>query len=189
MIVALVEGDGDKRSLPVLVTRESQQAALRCIDMKGKPNIVRQDGGFEDTIRRQHALGGRSFMVAVDSDVFYPPYQSLEQEREQLLLRAQALAEELAITIQVRWAVLALESWLIGGLQTKASYCGLQRIGQIPANTETAPADPKQWLKDHLRVDYEPRTQECLAKNIDLPTAKKRNQSLRDFLAAVRPAA
>lgn len=45
MIVVLVEGDGDKRSLPVLVKRESEQATLRCIDMKGKPNIVRQDGG------------------------------------------------------------------------------------------------------------------------------------------------
>lgn len=105
-----------------------------------------------------------------------------------LLLRAQTLAGELGITIQVRWAVLALESWLIGGVQPKASYCGLQRIGQVPANTETAPAEPKQWLKDHLRVDYEPRTQECLAKNIDLPTAKKRNQSLRAFLTAIRPA-
>jgi hypothetical protein len=189
MIIVLVEGQGDKLSLPVLVKRESQQAALRCIDMKGKPNIVRQEGGFEDTIRRQHALGGRSFLVVIDGDVFYPPYQSLDQEREHLVLRAQTLAEELDITIQVRWAVLALESWLIGGLQVKSSYCGLQRIGQIPANTETAPANPKQWLRDRLRVDYEPRTQECLAKNIDLTTAKKRNQSLREFLAAVRPPA
>jgi hypothetical protein len=29
---------------------------LRCIDMNGKSNIVRAQRGFEDTIRRQHAL-------------------------------------------------------------------------------------------------------------------------------------
>jgi hypothetical protein len=81
MIFVLVEGPGDKRALPILVQRDGKDTQIRPIDMKGKSNIVRRNRGFEDTVRRQHALGGRSFVVLMDGDVTSAPYQSLDEER------------------------------------------------------------------------------------------------------------
>jgi hypothetical protein len=97
--------------------------------------------------------------------------------------RAQVISGELGVSVEVCWSVLAAESWLIGGIEPQASYCGLDGVGHVPANTETAPAKPKQWLATHLRgLDYGPKTQECLARSVDLQQAKSRNLSLRVFL-------
>ncbi len=181
MIVVLVEGPGDKQALPILVQRELSESRVRPINMKGKSNIVRQGRGFEATVRRQCALGRRSFIVLVDGDVTCPPYQSLEQERRDMARRAQSLAQELGVAVRVCWAVLEMESWFIGGIKPKSAYCGLKRVGRVPANTETAPQDPKQWLRDHLRIDYKPKTQACLARQIDLSQAKESNASMRLF--------
>ena len=150
MIIVLVEGLGDKRALPILVQRDGQDTQVRPIDMKGKSNIVRNARGFEDTIRRRHALGGRSFIILMDGDVTSAPYQSLEEERRDMQRRAQSFAQELQVPIRAHWAVLEMESWLIGGLQRGSLYCGLKRVDRVPANTETAPRDPKKWLEDHI---------------------------------------
>jgi hypothetical protein len=181
---ALLAGIGEKRALPVL-TQRAQEKSVRCIDMKGKSNIIRRHRGFEDTVRRQHALGAHSFVVLIDGDVTSAPYQSLEEERLDMPRRAQSLAQELQSSIQVCWAVLEMESWLIGGIAPKATYCRLKGVGQVPVNTETAPADPKAWLEQHLGTDYEPRIQECLARNIDLQTAQTHNHSMRIFLDCI----
>jgi len=155
--------------------------------MKGKSNIVRKARGFEDTVRRQHALGGQSFIILMDGDVTSAPYQSLEEERRDMQQRARSLTQGLQIPVQVRWAILEMESWLIGGIQPKSTYCGLRQVGQVPVNTETAPPDPKKWLEDHLvSREYKPRTQECLAGKIDVQEAKRRNHSMQIFLESIR---
>jgi hypothetical protein len=186
MICVLVEGADDQLAVPKLTGRE--QIQVRCIPMNGKSNMVRQNRGFEDTVRRQHCVGGHAFIILMDGDVTYPPYASLGQERADMVRRAEALAAELEAFVQICWSVLELESWLIAGLQVSASYCGLSNVGRVPANTESTPKDPKRWLADHLQGDYQPRTAECLARSIELEQAKLRNQSLQVFLAAVRQA-
>ena len=80
MITAIVEGPGDKRALPILIRRERSKTSVRCVNMRGKSNIVRRDRGFEDTVRRQHALEGESFIVLMDGDVTCAPYHSLQEE-------------------------------------------------------------------------------------------------------------
>jgi hypothetical protein len=183
MIVILVEGPGDKRAIPILAEREHGTNTVRCVDMKGKSNIVRRNRGFEDTIRRQHALGQSSFVVLVDGDVTSAPYRSLDEERVDLPRRAQAIADELGISVCVCWAVLELESWLVGGIAPRATYCRLRGVGRMPANTEFSPADPKKWLEDHLaNREYGSKTQECLARRIDLEVAKRHNRSMRTFM-------
>lgn len=184
MICVLVEGPDDQLAVPALTARE--QTLVRCIPMGGKSNIVRQNRGFEDTVRRQHSVGGRAFIVLMDGDVTYPPYASLEQERDDMTRRAEALAGELKIPVRVCWAVLELESWLIAGLPSRATYCGLRNVGRVPANTESTPQDPKRWLKEHLYGDYQPRTAECIARQITLEQARIHNQSLQLFLTALR---
>jgi hypothetical protein len=187
MIYVLVEGPDDQLAVPKLTGRE--QIPVHCINMNGKSNIVRQNRGFEDTVRRQHILGGQAFIVLMDGDVTYLPYASLEQERHDMARRAGVLATELGVSVQACWSVLELESWLIAGLPPRASYCGLRNVGRVPANTESAPQDPKRWLVDHLLGDYQPRITECLARSITLEQARTRNQSLQLFLTAVRQAA
>lgn len=103
--------------------------------------------------------------------------------------RAETLAGELKTPVHVCWAVLELESWLIGGLAPRSSSCGLRNVGRAPANTESTPQDPKKWLRDHLQGDYQPRTAECLARSITLEQARIRNQSLQLFLSAIRQSA
>lgn len=187
MIVILVEGDGDKRAVPILASRDNGGLKLRAVDMRGKSNIVRAHHGFEDTVRRQHALGGRAFLVLMDADVTFAPYHSLEEERSDMQARAATLARELGAPVDVCWSILTAESWLIGGLRPQATYCGLNGAQRAPMNTEAAPASPKAWLERHLEDhDYTPKTQECLARNMDLGQAKDRNQSLRAFLDKVR---
>lgn len=51
MIVILVEGDGDKRAVPILVGRKSLDLKVRAIDMRGKSNIVRAHHGMASRIR------------------------------------------------------------------------------------------------------------------------------------------
>lgn len=187
MIVILVEGDGDKRAVPILVSRDGSDLKLRAVDMRGKSNMVRAHHGFEDTVRRQYALGGCAFLVLMDADVTFAPYHSIEEERVGMQARAEALARELAAQVEVCWSVLTAESWLIGGLRPQATYCGLNGVQRVPANTEVAPENPKSWLERHLEDhDYRPKTQECLARNVDLGQAKGRNQSLRTFLEKIR---
>jgi hypothetical protein len=123
MIVMLVEVPGDKRALPILVQRDGNDTLIRPIDMKGKSNMVRRHRGFEDTVRREYAIGRRSFVLLPDGDVTSAPYQSLEEEKRDMQQRVQSLAHELQIPIQVRWAILEMESWLIGGIQSGSTYC------------------------------------------------------------------
>lgn len=186
MITALVEGPGDKLALPVLLQRIQPNIQVQCVDMKGKSNIIRGNRGFEDTVRRQHALGKTEFIILMDGDVTSAPYQSLAEEQDDMPRRAEALAQELRVTIQVFWAILSMESWLIGGLSTNSTYCGLRRVDRVPANTEAAPPNPKQWLADCLQNnDYTPRTQHCLASRINIIEAKRRNQSMTNFCTSI----
>ena len=186
MITVLVEGPGDKRALPILVRRGQGQSPVRCINMKGKSNIVRRERGFEDTVRRQHALDRRSFVVLVDGDVTFAPYNSLQEEQRDMPRRAKSLEQELNVPVRVYWSVLEMESWLIGGIKPGSTYCGLGNMGQVPPNTEVAPPDPKKWLEDHLVTrEYKPKVQECLASKIDLQEAKTRNRSMQTFFDSV----
>jgi hypothetical protein len=83
--------------------------------------------------------------------------------------------------------VLELESWLIGGIHQRATYCRLRNVGGTPNNTEASPTDPKQWLEEHLaNHEYSTRIEECLARHVDLQTARDRNRSMRTFFDLVQ---
>ena len=186
MIAAIVEGRGDQLALPRLISQAFPKVpAFRCVSLNGKSNIVRLKNGFEETVLRQRKLGSRSFLVLMDADRFFPPYSSLEEERSGMEARARRLEEEKRLKVRVCWAVLAFESWLIGGLTEGRGICGLrQRFGRVPADTQAEPQDPKLWIDRKLkRGEYSPGVQECLAANIDVDQAKQRNRSLDTFLA------
>ena len=187
MSVVLAEGDTEKNILPILGRRAHGELFIKCIDLKGKSNIVRLRDGFEDTVRRQVALGERSFVVLLDGDVTSAPYTTIEEEQREMARRAVVLAQELHIALQVCWAVIETESWLIGGIRPGASYCGLRGVGQTPANTETIPQDPKRWLKEHLKGGYDPQAQRCIANHINLAEAQAHNRSMQTFFGCFAP--
>ena len=121
--------------------------------------------------------------------VTFAPYHSLEEEHGDMQTRGQAPLPRAPVPAGRCLLVylLTAESWLIGGLPPQANYCGLNGVRRTPANTETGPVNPKQWLEHHLQGrDYDPKTQECLARNVNLQQAKIRNRSLRIFLEKVR---
>jgi len=185
MTVILVEGLGDARAVPILLGKNGKHQDVRCIDMRGKSNIVRMKTGFEETIKRQLALGAEEFVILLDRDVSFPPYASLHQEEIGMRERSEILQKEIQRTVRVFWAIRAYESWLIGGLRRRDAYCGLKRFaGSVSGDTQASPEHPKEWLKQHLSTrDYNPWTQVCLTKNVDWGKARRRNRSLRDFLS------
>jgi len=185
MIKALVEGQGDVLSLPILV-RKSKQAAVKidCLDMLGKSNIVRMNDGFEKTMIRQIELGYKRFYILLDADVFFAPYENYTDEVAGMTTRVNEFKTSRGVEVTLFWAIKAYESWLIGGLKKGDHFCGLHKtIRGIPGDTQTAPADPKKWIRDHRSDNrYNPDVQVCLTRHINLGLAQRRNDSLRTFL-------
>ena len=184
MIVILVEGSGDERALPYLLRRANVIRDVSCIDMGGKPNILRLDGGFEKTIIRLAALGGNDFVVLLDKDHTFEPYSTLGEEEAGMNDRADGLSRNIQLPVRIFWARRCYESWLIGGVRRGDSYCGLRRINKpVPGDTEAAPAQPKEWIRDRMaRRRYNESVQVCLTKAVDWSQAQRRNNSLRDFV-------
>ncbi|MBI1806313.1 MAG: hypothetical protein HYR76_04585 [Ignavibacteria bacterium] len=184
MIIVLVEGNGDARSLPVLFSKsKGTNFEIECVDMKGKSNIIRKDDGFEKTILRKNDLGNSEFALLLDGDVM-EPYKSLVEEKDDMTARAANLSQEKNISVRVFWAIREYESWLVGGLRSGDRFCGLTKaIKGPPGDTEAAPIDPKEWIKSH-RTDnrYDPDIQVCLTQRIDIGLAKQRNSSLRKII-------
>lgn len=186
MIIILVEGEGDQRSIPYLLKRTIGHGVnIRCIEMGGKSNIVRYNDGFERTISRWKGQGYKKFYVLLDKDVTFPPYSSLAQEVRDMPLRAERLSSKEDIVVEIFWAIRSFESWLIGGLKKGDNYCGLRKVRKpVSGDTEASPSNPKQWIKGQLENNrYNVETQECLTRHIYWSLAKTNNKSLRDFLS------
>ncbi len=182
MITVIVEGPGEQAVIPILARRSlAEPVRIKCVSASGKANIIRRVRGFEDTIRRLHALGEQRFIVLMDGDTTFEPYQSLAQEYLDMPRRAAIIASELGVRVVACWARIETESWLIAGLTPGSTHCTLRRLPSIPANTEHTPPDPKKWLKIQLSGDYTARIQQCLAESVDVELARQRNASFTTF--------
>lgn len=185
MIAFLVEGDGDKKSLPILLTRAKgiKPEDLLCIDMKGRSNILRKEDGFEKTILRQARPAITHFFVLLDQTGPRAPYSGFADEVAGLNHRIKTLNAQHGFNISLFYANREFESWLVGGLRRGSTFCDLLGIRSIPGDTQAAPADPKAWLLNHRRMKrYDSNTQACLTKHFELDLARRRNNSLDKFL-------
>jgi hypothetical protein len=183
MIKFLVEGDGEVRSLPILLSRVNKHRAVSFLDMEGKSNIIRRKNGFENTIIRQKELGYTEFIILIDSDV-KEPYNSHPEEMDDMTKRTRDLEKREGINIKLFWAIREYESWIVGGIRRGDHFCNIiKTIKGVPGDTEASPSDPKEWLIKH-RADkrYKPSDQACFTKHFDISLAKTRNSSLRKFL-------
>src|SRR5258708_32883233 len=105
MIIVLVEGEGDARSLPVLLSKsKGKKCEVECVDMKGKSNIIRKHDGFERTILRKNELGYSEFVLLLDADTM-KPYMSLREEMTDVIDRAAKLSREEDISVSPLWAI------------------------------------------------------------------------------------
>lgn len=184
-MIGLVEGLGDAKSIPHLLAKAGKQVHVECIDMGGKSNIVRQNQGFEDTIKRQVSLGKTKFFILLDADTYFNPYTTFADESAGMQARVQSMQQDIkGMTIDLFWAKRNYESWIIGGLQPGDQFCGIsRRIRAVPGDTQAAPADPKTWLMNFLHKNrYGSTMQACLTKSMSIQLGRQRNHSLRQFL-------
>jgi hypothetical protein len=189
MIVVLVEGDGDKKAVPILLERAKgiDRNEVHCVDMKGKSNIIRENDGFEKVLLRQIVSRGTTCYVLLDKDGPHAPYSSLTDEIQRMKERAEAFQNKYGVSVTMLWAIREFESWLVGGFRKGNTFCGLVNIKAVSNDTQSAPEDPKIWIIEHReKRRYDSNIQACLTKYFDIRLAKKRNQSLRIFLSEVR---
>jgi hypothetical protein len=186
-MIGLVEGIGDKISLPHLFAKAGKTSAISLIELGGKTNIVRQNDGWEKTIARQIELGQSDFFILLDADVYFFPYSTYTEELNGMKDRvAYFLSKRKNIKIRLFWATKNYESWLIGGLRKGDRFCELTSFKAIPGDTQAHPENTKEWLKAHISDGrYGPDVQRCLTKHIDLGLARQRNNSLKVFLDAL----
>lgn len=188
MIVILVEGDGDKKALPIILNRARGilSDSVLCIDMKGRSNMIREADGFEKTILRQSVPKDTAFFILLDQEGPRSPYVGFADEVAGMNNRASNMMATHGLPVRVLWAIREFESWLIGGLRKGSKYCNLSGIRSIPGDTQGAPLDPKAWLKAHRTPrHYDSNAQACLAKHIDVKLARQRNHSLDDLLLTI----
>ncbi len=190
MIFTIVEGSGDELALPILVQNErGVQFQIACKSMEGKSNIVRKNkipalNGFEETIKRQTVLGHNDFVVLLDDDVLYPPYKTRKKEHDDMNQRALKLQSQFRIRVRIFWATINYESWIIGGLLRNFNKCMItQPVKTVSGDTQAYPPNPKKWIEEHFSgYEYNPKIQVCLTRHMHVPSAKRRNHSLRLFL-------
>lgn len=187
MLLIICEGDCEEAALPNIFRRLKHTAKVNTepliIGLNGKENIVREENGFEDTIRRRYLEGFEDFIILLDADFFFPPYSGLDDEKKGMQERAELIQQELKIHIRLSWAHKALESWFIAGISSRFRDCGVNVRDTIPRFTDSKPRNPERWLKNNIRGRrYNLKTQRCFGSTIDIGRARNHNRSFNAFL-------
>jgi hypothetical protein len=117
MLTIIVEGKGEKYSLPVLIEQGQRINLLpdlpdiQYVVANGKSYILQDGGevlrGMEGFIHRQiNITDCREFIVLLDSDRTFPPYlgsddHNLTREYQEMPLRAQCIGEKYGANVAV----------------------------------------------------------------------------------------
>ena len=192
MLCILVEGPGDVKGIPNLINRYLgiPLDQIHCLSMNGKANIVRnkRNDGFEATIIRRKR-DCQKFIVLMDDDVTFGPYhhRGIAYEHEDMPVRAERVSSAYSLMVEVCWAKIEGESWLIGGLNPGVCNTTDFDDTEIPLDTTSQPPDPKLWIKERLRDhSYHEAVYECLSKNVEIGESINRNKTLETFFDTVK---
>ncbi len=147
-LVAIVEGHGEVRAVPILAYRWLHLQGLTgeffvpdlAINAKGCGNLTapydpRAHRGIEHYVRRALRARPAAILAIVDADeecLKRPPDRTLGPE---LLARAQAVASGVPVGVVV--ANREFEAWFL------AELASLQRAGAIPKEAAEIPGDPE----------------------------------------------
>jgi hypothetical protein len=207
-LVLMGEGDGERKSLPVLVKRLLQSLSPTPWDVLFLDSNVITLGDLSSLLsqnpqgnsdrgkwlfRLRHAakrpnLG--AVLVVLDGDaerrVIGAAFCARDHAR-QLVSLAKSEGAGQTFSLAIVFACKEYESWLIAGVESLAGkpLCeGLEGVlpGTRPptGNLEEAPRDAKGWLSDRIKTKYRPvRDQAHLTGQIDLDLIRSRH--MRSF--------
>ena len=188
-IVAIVEGDGDRKAVPGLIRRILEQCGrydlqvvARAIVTKGKPLLRRK---FKRHL--QYALANRctAILVLLDADGECP-----RTEVGDLVLIAKAL--NLNVPVAIVYAKCEYETWFICSLAPDRGG-GIRKRLELPEHV-IAPEcpetirDAKKWLNVRMprhRSYKETVDQEPLTYHIELDLVQLRSRSFRRLYHAI----
>lgn len=182
MIVAIVEGQAETESVPVLLRRLRQETAAYQIGIakpiRVKRNQVVKEGKIEKAVElalrtRQDA---RAILVLLDADDDCPKDlgpRLLERVRDALGDRA---------VCSVVLPKYEFESWFLGSIESLRGHRGISRSAAAPIDPE-AVRDAKGRLTEAMveRVYVETDDQAALAQVFDMQRARDTCRSFRKF--------
>ena len=201
-LVLLVEGEGDRLAVPVLVRRLlEEKKAWDCLWLHDKPILTK--GIHAITGRREKewtrllgvagyrlAKTGGGVLALIDGDaktIEGKPFCAGETARL-LTERAQSVGAGKTFSLACVFAKQEFESWLAAGIESLAGK-PLQpghRPGVKPltkydiTDPEAAPRNAKLWMNERMERGYKPTTdQKPLAELVDL--SEIRSRKLRSF--------
>ena len=188
-IAAIVEGDGDKSSVPGLLRRILHErlcrydvSIIRPKVSKGKPTLLKK---LEQFLKYSLIDKCNSILVLVDADEECPYIRStcLAEKISQL---------DLPVPVAIVYANSEFETWFICNLHHGEGDRIRRRLEipdriVAPANAE-AIRGAKEWLTSRMprsRSYQETRDQEVLVHYIDLALTHERSRSFRRLCHAV----
>ena len=182
MMVAIVEGQAETESVPLLLRRLQDESQAYQIDIarpiRVKRNQVVKEGQLEKAVELalRSRGGARAILVVLDADDDCP-----KELAPQLLARACSAAGERAIC-SVVLPKYELESWFLGSIESLRGHRGISPQAALVENPEGV-RDAKGRLTEMMvgRAYVETDDQAALAQFFDIQTAQARCRSFRKF--------
>jgi hypothetical protein len=188
--VSIVEGDGERSAVPILIRRIAQDLGI--FDVHGYTTVLTQRNRFprfpserERAVRlaRSELSDDGAILILLDSDG-EPPCRDPRHRRspcilgEQLLEAVAPLAAGLPIAVVM--AEREYESWLVASAPTLIGMDGLRQDVQAPDDPDRL-RNPKGWLSSNMSDrdrGYDPVADQArLTDRFDMALARERSPS------------
>ncbi|WP_153111250.1 DUF4276 family protein [Propionivibrio limicola] len=180
-VAAIVEGDGEVASLPILLRRLNQWLTPERPTQVPAPIRVHRDRFLnrEEEFRRHLLLAAAKcgeqgwILVLLDADDDCPA-----QLGQQILERARQVVPHRRISVVL--ANREYEAWLIAGARSLSGQRGFS-FGEAEAIDAETPRDAKGWIKKHMasRSYGETTDQPAFSSRVDLQQVFEGSRSFR----------
>ena len=184
-IVAIVEGDGEVKAVPVLLRRIGAAVApLAALDMARpirvpRGRFLKANGleGYVSLAARRAGPDGR-ILVLLDANGDCPAELGAT-----LLQRARAARPDLLIEVVL--AKCEYEAWFIAAADSLRGTRGISNAANVPPDPESI-RGAKEWLRARMSGPYSPTAdQAALTARFDMTAARRRAPSFDKMWRAV----
>jgi len=202
-LTLLVEGDGDAKAAPTLVSRLLEKHGGSAVLFPDEPmrvgnlfNLVRQ-GNETEWLRFVRAAAKRKdlagIILLIDGDCDGEPvFTSQGRKRfcaatiaEFMASRATEAGAGALFSLAVVFARQEYESWLIAG-NTSMNLRLRAGVALLDGDLEVAPRGAKEWLVSHRQGGYKPtQHQKELTQSLDLHVLQQKMRSFRHLEKAL----
>ena len=184
-IVAIVEGDGEVKAVPVLLRRIGAAVApLAALDVARPIRVPRgrflKGSGLEDyvSLAASRAGPGGRILVLLDANGDCPAELGAA-----LLQRARAARPDLLIEVVL--AKCEYEAWFIAAADSLRGTRGISNAANVPPDPESI-RGAKEWLRARMSGPYSPTAdQAALTARFDMTAARRRAPSFDKMWRAV----